>query len=155
MLTVSPIAKASVSADAVLDRVRHVVVPDFWFIDMLSSRLGTGPDSLVYELLLGPVGDHESSVSRSSPQPGTLRFAGKRPYFSKVVYCTQSAAVARPPTSPRIDHSSMSTISRSLDEGWDGLGELNLRQWREPSKDRSKNLAAPSRDLLELLVAPR
>ena len=45
VLTVSPIAKASVSADAVLDRVRHVVVPDFRFIDMLSSRLGLQPGS--------------------------------------------------------------------------------------------------------------
>jgi hypothetical protein len=43
VLTVSPIAKAWVSADAVVDRVRDIVVPDFRFIDMLSSRLGTGP----------------------------------------------------------------------------------------------------------------
>jgi site-specific recombinase XerD len=42
VLTVSAIAKASVSADAVLDRVHDIVVPDFRFIDMLSIRLGTG-----------------------------------------------------------------------------------------------------------------
>jgi hypothetical protein len=49
-MIVSPIAKASVSADAVLDRVRHIVMPEFRFIDMLSSRLGTGQDRLVFEL---------------------------------------------------------------------------------------------------------
>jgi len=62
VLTVSPIAKASVSADAVLDRVRHVVVPDFRFIDMLSSRLGTGQDRVVFELLLG-TGGRRSEVA--------------------------------------------------------------------------------------------
>jgi hypothetical protein len=50
VLTVSPIAKASVTADAVLDRVRDIVVPDFRFIDMLSTRLGTGQDRLVFVL---------------------------------------------------------------------------------------------------------
>jgi hypothetical protein len=34
VLIVNPIAKASLSADAVLDRVREIVVPDFRFIDM-------------------------------------------------------------------------------------------------------------------------
>ena len=58
----SPIAKASVSADAVLDRVRDIVVPDFRFIDMLSDRLGTGQDRLVFELLLG-TGGRRSEVA--------------------------------------------------------------------------------------------
>ena len=61
VLTVSPIAKASVSADAVLDRVRDIVVPDFRFIDMLSSRL-TGQDRVVFELLLG-TGGRRSEVA--------------------------------------------------------------------------------------------
>lgn len=56
VLTVSPIAKASVSANAVQDRVHEIVVPDFRFIDMLSNRLGTGQDRLVFELLLGTGG---------------------------------------------------------------------------------------------------
>jgi hypothetical protein len=56
VLTVSPIAKGSVSADAVLDRVREIVVPDFRFIEMLSDRLGAGQDRLVFELLLGTAG---------------------------------------------------------------------------------------------------
>ncbi len=56
VLTVSPIAKASVSADAVLDRVRDIVVPDFRFIDMLSASLGTGQDRVIFELLFGTGG---------------------------------------------------------------------------------------------------
>jgi integrase len=62
VLKVSPIAKASVSADAVMDRVRDVVVPDFRFIDMLSTRLGTGQDRVVFELLLG-TGGRRSEVA--------------------------------------------------------------------------------------------
>jgi integrase len=62
VLMVSPIAKASVSADAVLDRVRDIVVPDFRFIDMLSGRLGTGQDRVVFELLLG-TGGRRSEVA--------------------------------------------------------------------------------------------
>jgi integrase len=61
-LTVSPIAKAWVSADAVLDRARDIVVPDFRFIDMLSTRLGTGQDRVVFELLLG-TGGRRSEVA--------------------------------------------------------------------------------------------
>jgi site-specific recombinase XerC len=62
VLTASPIAKASVSADAVLDRVRDIVAPDFRFIDMLSDRLGAGQDRLVFELLLG-TGGRRSEVA--------------------------------------------------------------------------------------------
>jgi integrase len=62
VLTVSPIAKASVSADAVHDRVREIVVPDFRFIDMLASRLGSEQDRLVFELLLG-TGGRRSEVA--------------------------------------------------------------------------------------------
>ncbi len=62
VLTVSPIAKGSVSADAVLDRVREIVVPDFRFIEMLSTRLGAGQDRLVFELLLG-TGGRRSEVA--------------------------------------------------------------------------------------------
>jgi len=62
VLTVSPIAKASVSADAVLDRVRDIVVPDFRFIDMLSDSLGVGQDRLIFELLLG-TGGRRSEVA--------------------------------------------------------------------------------------------
>jgi integrase len=62
VLTVSPIARASVSADAVLDRVRDIVVPDFRFIDMLSDSLGIGQDRLIFELLLG-TGGRRSEVA--------------------------------------------------------------------------------------------
>jgi site-specific recombinase XerC len=62
VLTVSPIAKASVSADALLDRVSDIVVPDFRFIDMLSVSLGVGQDRLIFELLLG-TGGRRSEVA--------------------------------------------------------------------------------------------
>jgi len=62
VIAVSPIAKASVSADAVRDRVRDIVVPDFLFIDMLSDRLGSGQDRLIFELLLG-TGGRRSEVA--------------------------------------------------------------------------------------------
>ena len=58
----SPIAKASMSVDLVSDRVREIVVPDFRFIDMLSTRLGTSQDRLVFELLLG-TGGRRSEVA--------------------------------------------------------------------------------------------
>lgn len=62
VIAVSPIAKASVSADAVRDRVRDIAVPDFRFIDMLSDRLGSGQDRLIFELLLG-TGGRRSEVA--------------------------------------------------------------------------------------------
>jgi integrase len=62
VLAVSPIAKASISVNPALDRVRDIVVPDFRFIDMLSTRLGEGQDRLVFELLLG-TGGRRSEVA--------------------------------------------------------------------------------------------
>jgi integrase len=60
-----------VSADAVLDRVRDIVVPDFRFIDMLSSRLGRGQDRVVFELLLG-TGGRRSEVAGMMVGDGDL-----------------------------------------------------------------------------------
>ena len=62
VIEVSLIAKASMSVDLVSDRVREIVVPDFRFIEMLSDRLGTGQDRLVFELLLG-TGGRRSEVA--------------------------------------------------------------------------------------------
>ena len=62
VLSASPIAKASMSVDPASDRVREIVVPDFRFIDILSARLGTGEDRLVFELLLG-TGGRRSEVA--------------------------------------------------------------------------------------------
>ena len=62
VLTASPLAKATVAVDPALDRVREIVVPDFRFIEMLSARLGTGQDRLVFELLLG-TGGRRSEVA--------------------------------------------------------------------------------------------
>ena len=62
VLEVSPIARATMSVDPVADRVREIAVPDFRFIDMLSSRLGVGEDRLVFELLLG-TGGRRSEVA--------------------------------------------------------------------------------------------
>jgi site-specific recombinase XerC len=62
ILSVSPIAKASMSVNPTSDRVRDIVVPDFRFIDMLSTRLGNGQDRLIFELLLG-TGGRRSEVA--------------------------------------------------------------------------------------------
>jgi integrase len=62
VIKVSPIAKASMSVDLVSDRTREIVVPDFRFIEMLSNRLGSGQDRLVFELLLG-TGGRRSEVA--------------------------------------------------------------------------------------------
>ncbi len=93
VLTVSPIAKASVSADAVLDRVRHVVVPDFRFIDMLSSRLGTGQDRLVFELLLG-TGGRRSEVA--GMMVGDVDLPAKRVWVRQPVVEVEGRLVRNP-----------------------------------------------------------
>ena len=82
VLTVSPIAKASVSADAVLDRVRDIVVPDFRFIDMLSDNLGIGQDRLIFELLLG-TGGRRSEVA--GMMVGDVDFSAKRVWVRQPV----------------------------------------------------------------------
>ncbi|MGA2307114.1 MAG: hypothetical protein ABSH29_23425, partial [Acidimicrobiales bacterium] len=68
VLTVSPIAKASVSADAVLDRVREIVVPDFRFIAQKSEQevLTANPSSpsLLYAHLLETI-----ARRRTEPRP--------------------------------------------------------------------------------------
>jgi integrase len=82
VLTVSPIARASVSADAVLDRVREIVVPDFRFIDMLSDSLGVGQDRLIFELLLG-TGGRRSEVA--GMMVGDVDFSAKRVWVRQPV----------------------------------------------------------------------
>jgi integrase len=62
VLPASPLAKASVAVDPALDRVLEIVVPDFRYIEMLSDRLGTGQDRLIFELLLG-TGGRRSEVA--------------------------------------------------------------------------------------------
>ena len=82
VLTVSPIAKASVSADAVLDRVCDIVVPDFRFIDLLSDSLGVGQDRLIFELLLG-TGGRPSEVA--GMMVGDVDFSAKRVWVRQPV----------------------------------------------------------------------
>jgi integrase len=93
VLTVSPIAKASVSADAVLDRVRDIVVPDFRFIEMLSSRLGTGQDRLVFELLLG-TGGRRSEVA--GMVVGDVDLSAKRVWVRQPVVEVEGRLVRNP-----------------------------------------------------------
>jgi integrase len=90
---VSPIAKVSVSADAVLDRVRDIVVPDFRFIDMLSSRLGTGQDRLVFELLLG-TGGRRSEVA--GMMVGDVDLQAKRVWVRQPVVEVEGRLVRNP-----------------------------------------------------------
>ncbi len=42
------------AVDAIADRVRNIVVPDFRFLDILTDRLRDPDDRLIFELLLGP-----------------------------------------------------------------------------------------------------
>jgi integrase len=93
VLTVSPIAKAWVSADAVVDRVRDIVVPDFRFIDMLSSRLGTGQDRVVFELLLG-TGGRRSEVA--GMMVGDVDLPAKRVWVRQPVVEVEGRLVRNP-----------------------------------------------------------
>jgi integrase len=82
ILSVSPIAKASMSVNATSDRVRDIVVPDFRFIDMLSTRLGNGQDRLIFELLLG-TGGRRSEVA--GMVVGDVDLAAKRVWIRQPV----------------------------------------------------------------------
>jgi len=93
VLTVSPIAKAWVSADAVVDRVRDIVVPDFRFIDMLSTRLGTGQDRVVFELLLG-TGGRRSEVA--GMMVGDVDLPAKRVWVRQPVVEVEGRLVRNP-----------------------------------------------------------
>ncbi|HEY1651449.1 MAG TPA: tyrosine-type recombinase/integrase [Acidimicrobiales bacterium] len=82
VIKVSPIAKASMSVDLVSDRMREIVVPDFRFIEMLSDRLGSGQDRLVFELLLG-TGGRRSEVA--GMVVGDVDLAAKRVWVRQPV----------------------------------------------------------------------
>jgi integrase len=62
VLAASPVASVSLDVDAVEDRVRQIVVPDFAFLDLMAGRLGTGEDRLIFELLIG-AGGRRSEVA--------------------------------------------------------------------------------------------
>ena len=63
VLQANPVAGVSLDVDAVEDRVRAIVVPDFTFLDLMAARLGAGEDRLIFELLLG-TGGRRSEVAR-------------------------------------------------------------------------------------------
>ena len=69
-------------ADAVLDRVRHVVVPDFRFIDMLSSRLGTGSGP---RRIRTAVGNRRSSLRGGGMMVGDVDLPPKRVWVRQPV----------------------------------------------------------------------
>jgi len=62
ILPVSPVKGLHVTVDPAQDRVREIVVPDFRFLDVLTSRLPTAEDRLIFELLLG-TGGRRSEVA--------------------------------------------------------------------------------------------
>ncbi len=62
VLQANPVAGVSIDVDAVEDRVREIVVPDFAFLDLMAARLGAGEDRLIFELLLG-TGGRRSEVA--------------------------------------------------------------------------------------------
>ncbi len=62
VVTISPMVDLRLTVDPALDRVREIVVPDFRFIDLLTDRLPTLDDRLIFELLLG-TGGRRSEVA--------------------------------------------------------------------------------------------
>ncbi len=62
ILLASPADGTAVAVEAVGDRVREVVVPDFRFLDLLADRLMEPDDQLIFELLLG-TGGRRSEVA--------------------------------------------------------------------------------------------
>jgi integrase len=58
----SPVAGLHLTVDPAHDRVREIVVPDFRFLDVLTDRLPTPEDRLIFELLLG-TGGRRSEVA--------------------------------------------------------------------------------------------
>jgi integrase len=82
-----------VSADAVLDRVHDIVVPDFRFIDMLSDSLGVGQDRLIFELLLG-TGGRRSEVA--GMMVGDVDFSAKRVWVRRPVVEVEGRLVRNP-----------------------------------------------------------
>lgn len=58
----NPLERVALAVDPADDRVRHIVVPDFTFIDLLVRRLPTDEDHLIFELLLG-TGGRRSEVA--------------------------------------------------------------------------------------------
>ena len=62
VLPASPAEGVGLAVDAVADRVRVIVVPDFRFLDILADRLRDPDDRLIFELLLG-TGGRRSEVA--------------------------------------------------------------------------------------------
>ncbi|MHB1504585.1 MAG: tyrosine-type recombinase/integrase [Acidimicrobiales bacterium] len=62
VLARSPVTGLQLTVDPAHDRVREIVVPDFRFLDVLSDRLPTPEDKLIFELLLG-TGGRRSEVA--------------------------------------------------------------------------------------------
>ncbi len=62
VLSESPVAGLHLAVDPVDDRIRDIVVPDFRFLDVLTSRLRDPEDRLIFELLLG-TGGRRSEVA--------------------------------------------------------------------------------------------
>ena len=70
------------AVDAVADRVRDIVVPDFRFLDILASRLRDPDDRLIFELLLG-TGGRRSEVA--GMRVGDVDLVGRRVWVRQPV----------------------------------------------------------------------
>jgi integrase len=82
ILPVSPVKGLHVTVDPAQDRVREIVVPDFRFLDVLTSRLPTAEDRLIFELLLG-TGGRRSEVA--GIRIGDVDLAGNRVWIRQPV----------------------------------------------------------------------
>ena len=82
VLPASPATGVALAVDAVADRVRDIVVPDFRFLDILASRLRDPDDRLIFELLLG-TGGRRSEVA--GMRVGDVDLAGRRVWVRQPV----------------------------------------------------------------------
>lgn len=82
ILSASPATGLRLTVDPAYDRVREIVVADFGFIDLLTSRFATRQDRLIFELLLG-TGGRRSEVA--GMVVGDVDLAAKRVWVRQPV----------------------------------------------------------------------
>jgi integrase len=93
VLAKSPVAGLHLNVDPVQDRVRDIVVPDFRFLDVLTARLRTPTDQLIFELLLG-TGGRRSEVA--GLRVGDVDLAAKRVWIREPVVEVEGRLVRNP-----------------------------------------------------------
>jgi len=93
VLAGSPVTGLRLTVDPANDRVREIVVPDFRFLDILTDRLRTPEDRLIFELLLG-TGGRRSEVA--GMRVGDVDLAAKRVWIRQPVVEVEGRLVRNP-----------------------------------------------------------